>query len=194
MRRLRQESNSYLSDEELLSRFYSDHENKWLGILLPRYSLLLFGVCMKYLKNEENARDSVQQIFLKVISQLHKYNVSNFKSWIYMVAKNYCLMKLRDQNHAEVEWKDSINPADEEPERMQINMQKEDLLNLLHENIKKLKHEQQICIDYFYMQKKSYVEIAELTGYSVLQVKSYLQNGKRKLELLMKEYKSKNFS
>jgi len=68
------------------------------------------------------------------------------------------------------------------------------LLNLLHENIKKLKHEQQICIDYFYMQKKSYVEIAELTGYSVLQVKSYLQNGKRKLELLMKEYKSKNFS
>ena len=86
-----------ISDQELLERFYADRDNQWLGILLERYTLLLLGVCMKYLKNEELARDSVQQIFLKAITELQKYRVEYFKSWIYMVAKNYCLMQLRDK-------------------------------------------------------------------------------------------------
>src|SRR5574339_504039 len=86
-----------MSDQELLEKFYKDHDNQWLGILLERYTLLLLGVCMKYLKNEELARDSVQHIFLKVITELQKYRVEYFKSWLYMVAKNYCLMQLRDK-------------------------------------------------------------------------------------------------
>ncbi|MEP6597669.1 MAG: sigma factor, partial [Ginsengibacter sp.] len=67
------QKNTNISDEELLRNFYTDHNNEWLGILLPRYTLLLLGVCMKYLKNEEDARDCVQQVFLKVIDELHKY-------------------------------------------------------------------------------------------------------------------------
>lgn len=181
-----------LDDQELLSRFYADGNNRWLGTLLPRYSLLLFGVCMKYLKNEEDARDCVQQVFLKVIDQLHKYNVNHFKSWIYMVAKNHCLMLLRDQKHYNVEWSENINPSEEEMERRQKNEQNEKLFNLLHENIGKLKPEQQICIRYFYLEKKSYAEIAEITGFTMPQVKSYLQNGKRNLELLMREHYPKN--
>src|ERR1700712_5347786 len=87
----------HITDNELLEKFYSDHNNQWLGIVLPRYTLLLLGVCMKYLKNEEEAKDCVQQIFLKTITELQKYQVDYFKSWIYMVAKNHCLMKLRDR-------------------------------------------------------------------------------------------------
>ena len=87
----------HISDAELLDSFYADHNNEWLGILLQRYTLLLLGVSMKYLKNEEEAKDSVQQIFLKVIQELQKYKVEYFKSWLYMVAKNHCLMKLRDR-------------------------------------------------------------------------------------------------
>ena len=67
-----------ISDSELLEKFYSDHNNEWLGILFPRYTLLLLGVCMKYLKNEEDAKDAVQQIFLKAINELHKYKVGLF--------------------------------------------------------------------------------------------------------------------
>lgn len=185
---------SELPDEELLHRFYTDHNNRWLGILLPRFSLLIFGVCMKYLKNEEDAKDSVQQIFLKIIDQLHKYDVSNFKSWIYIVAKNHCLMKLRDRKQNRVEWNETIQPTEEFFEIKQQNLQREELLRNLHESMKKLKPEQQQCIDYFYLQKKSYAEISELTGFTLLQVKSYLQNGKRKLELLMKDYNSQNIS
>ena len=88
----------HISDQELLENFYTTHDAEWLGILVPRYTLLLLGVCMKYLKNEEEAKDSVQQIFLKVIQELHKYKVEYFKSWLYMVAKNHCLMKLREKH------------------------------------------------------------------------------------------------
>src|SRR4249919_3560528 len=87
----------HIDDNQLLEQFYADHDNEWLGVLLQRYTLLLLGVCMKYLKNEEEAKDSVQQVFLKVIQELHKYKVEYFKSWLYMVAKNHCLMKLREK-------------------------------------------------------------------------------------------------
>ncbi len=87
----------HIDDTELLQRFYADKDNEWLGILLQRYTMLLLGVCMKYLKNEEEAKDAVQQVFLKAINELHKYKVDYFKSWVYMVAKNHCLMKLRDK-------------------------------------------------------------------------------------------------
>jgi len=89
---------NHITDQELLEKFSADQNNEWLGILLERYTLLLLGVCMKYLKNEDDAKDSVQQIFLKVIQELHKYKVEYFKSWVYMVAKNHCLMKLRDKH------------------------------------------------------------------------------------------------
>src|SRR6185312_4468175 len=105
-----------ITDAELLQNFYKDHDNKWLGILLPRYTLLLLGVCMKYLKNEEDAKDCVQQIFLKVINELHKYKVDYFKSWIYMIAKNHCLMKLRDKGKIPVELNEQIIRMPEEPE------------------------------------------------------------------------------
>src|SRR6202790_3403798 len=86
-----------LTDQEILKHFYADHNNEWLGSLLERYTMLLYGVSMKYLKNTEEARDAVQQIFLKAITELHKYEVSYFSSWLYMIAKNHCLMLLRKQ-------------------------------------------------------------------------------------------------
>ncbi|MEO5908440.1 MAG: sigma-70 family RNA polymerase sigma factor [Ginsengibacter sp.] len=173
-----------ITDAELLQNFYHEHDNKWLGILLPRYTLLLLGVCMKYLKNEEDARDCVQQIFLKVINELQKYKVDYFKSWIYMIAKNHCLMKLRDQRSMPVELNEQIIPA-ENPVNKNELIEKEALLQKMQEAIKQLNPEQQQCVNLFYLQKKSYAEVAEATGYSMLQVKSHLQNGKRNLKLMM---------
>ncbi len=86
----------YITDAELLDYYTSDSNSEWIGILLERYTLLLLGVCMKYLKNEEEAKDCVQQIFLKVLNEAGKYKIDYFKSWLYMVAKNHCLMRLRD--------------------------------------------------------------------------------------------------
>lgn len=174
-----------ITDAELLQNFYKDHDNKWLGILLPRYTLLLLGVCMKYLKNEEDARDCVQQIFLKVINELQKYKVDYFKSWIYMIAKNHCLMKLRGNKNVSVELNEKIIPAEEGQIDKTDLIEKETLLAKMQQAIKQLNREQQECVNLFYLQKKSYSEVSEITGFSMLQVKSHLQNGKRKLKLLM---------
>ena len=172
-------------DSELLQNFYQDHDNKWLGILLPRYTLLLLGVCMKYLKNEEDAKDCVQQIFIKIINELHKYKVDYFKSWIYMIAKNHCLMKLRDKGKLTIELNENLSSVAYETEEKISLTEKDVLLNKMMNAITRLNSEQKECVSLFYLQKKSYAEIAEITGFTMLQVKSHIQNGKRNLRLMI---------
>lgn len=177
-----------LTDQELLVQFYADHDNEWLGILLQRYTLLLLGVCMKYLKNEDEAKDSVQQVFLKVIQELHKYKVEYFKSWLYMVAKNHCLMRLREKQGkitAEINEKLTAQPH-EETDRQQL-VTNDHTLTVMEESLKELNPEQRQCVTLFYLEKKSYQEISDTTGYSLLQVKSYIQNGKRNLKIMIEK-------
>jgi RNA polymerase sigma factor (sigma-70 family) len=177
-----------MTDQELLEQFHKDHDNEWLGILLQRYTLLLLGVCMKYLKNEEEAKDSVQQVFLKVIQELHKYKVEYFKSWLYMVAKNHCLMRLREkQGKITAEVTDRLASHPEEENDRQALLQNDHTLELMGEALKELNDEQRQCVTLFYLQKKSYQQVSDETGYSMLQVKSYIQNGKRNLKILIEK-------
>ena len=179
---------NHITDLELLEKFYADHNNEWLGILLQRYTLLLLGVSMKYLKNEEQAKDSVQQIFLKVIQELQKYKVEYFKSWLYMVAKNHCLMKLREkQGKITAEINDRLTAMPEEESDRQALLQTDHTLDLMELALKELNPEQQQCVTLFYLQKKSYQEVSDETGYTMLQVKSYIQNGKRNLKILIEK-------
>ena len=178
---------NHIEDKELLARFYSYHNNEWLGELLPRYTLLLFGVCMKYLKNEEDAKDCVQQIFLKAINELHKYKVEYFKSWIYMIAKNHCLMKLRDKGKYTSEITERIASTPDTAEEKNLHIEKDNTLSEMQSALRQLNHEQQLCVTLFYLQKRSYTEIAAETGYSMMQVKSNIQNGKRNLRLLLEK-------
>jgi len=178
----------HITDQQLLENFYGDKDKQWLGILLQRYTLLLLGVCMKYLKNEEEAKDSVQQVFLKAITELQKYRVEFFKSWIYMVAKNHCLMKLRDkQGRLTVEVNEKLVTAHEEEFDKQKLSEDEKTMELLSQSLKELNREQQQCVTLFYLQKKSYQEISKTTGFTMMQVKSYIQNGKRNLRLLIEK-------
>jgi len=178
--------NNNLSDQQLLENFYKTHDNQWIGSLLQRYTLLLLGVCMKYLKDEEEAKDAVQQIFLKVITELPKYKVDYFKSWLYMVARNHCLMKIRDdhgRNHLKLEEETYKMP--EESTGSQFYMQKDLHLELMEATLQELNAEQKRCVTLFYLEKQSYQQIAVTTGFTIMQVKSHIQNGKRNLKILM---------
>ena len=182
------DQHNHITDQELLEKFYAGHDNEWLGILLQRYTLLLLGVSMKYLKNEEEAKDSVQQVFLKVIQELQKYKVEFFKSWLYMVAKNHCLMKLRDrQGKMTTEINEKLTAKPEEESDRQALLENDHTLDLMQMALKELNPEQLQCVTSFYLQKKSYQEVSEETGYSMLQVKSYIQNGKRNLKILIEK-------
>ncbi|MGC4231596.1 MAG: sigma-70 family RNA polymerase sigma factor [Niabella sp.] len=175
-----------INDGELLQRFRQTQNNEWLGILLQRYTLLLFGVCMKYLKDENEARDCVQQIFLKVIQEVSKYKIDYFKSWLYMVAKNQCLTLLRDKKgKIPVELTETNGDFTYEEQNQEEGPVITD--DLLKEALNGLNEEQYKCVTLFYLQKNSYQQISEVTGYSLLKVKSYIQNGKRNLRLLIEK-------
>lgn len=146
---------------------------------------------MKYLKNESEAKDAVQQIFLKTIGELQKYKVEYFKSWVYMVAKNHCLMQLRNKNGkytAEITERLNV-PA--EAETGTDLLDKEVTLDTMNSALNELNHEQKQCVTLFYLQKKSYRQICEETGFSYMQVKSFIQNGKRNLKLMIEEKMNK---
>ncbi|MCE2972590.1 MAG: sigma-70 family RNA polymerase sigma factor [Sediminibacterium sp.] len=175
----RKEHQSY-SDEMLLEKYYEQYDNYWLGILLPRYTLLLLGVCMKYLKDPESARDMLQQVFMKCMTELPRHRVEFFKAWIYQVTRNDCLMYLRKKKIKVTELADQIP---DELDAGSLLLDEERQWRALENAILSLNQEQKTCIQQFYLQKKSYLEITKKTGYSLMQVKSYIQNGKRNLKI-----------
>ena len=140
---------------------------------------------MKYLKNQEEAKDAVQQVFLKTITELHKYKVDYFKSWLYMVAKNHCLMKLRDKGKHAVEINERIMATPDDAEDKNRYIEKDIELTNMAAALQLLNKEQQECLTLFYLTKKSYSEIVAQTGYTLLQVKSHIQNGKRNLKIML---------
>lgn len=172
-----------ISDNELLEKYKLDQDSQWIGILLQRYTLLLLGVCMKYLKNEEAAKDAVQQVFLKAIIALPKTNVEFLKSWLYSIARNHCLMQLRDKT----KWVTISTEADIQDNSFfePFDTNKEQTILILEKALLDLNPPQETCVKLFYLEKKSYQEIVAATGFSLLQVKSYIQNGKRNLKTLV---------
>jgi RNA polymerase sigma-70 factor (ECF subfamily) len=142
---------------------------------------------MKYLKDEEEAKDAVQQIFLKVITELPKYKVDFFKSWLYMIAKNFCLMKIRDRHgRTPVELTEMEDKEGQLYSRLELD-EKDKTLSLIEEGLNELNEEQKQCVTLFYLKKKSYQQIVDVTGFNLLQVKSYIQNGKRNLKLIVEK-------
>ena len=175
-------------DSELIDLYWSTRDNRYLGILLERYTLPLFGVCMKYLKDEESAKDAVQQVFLKALNELSKYRVEYVKSWLHTVARNHCLMQLRDRNAPPVELNDRMDLSDKEDEDALLLLEvREKTLDMLEEALGQLSEEQRTCVRLFYLEKKSYQQVSELTGYPPNSVKSHIQNGKRNLRIILKK-------
>ncbi len=179
-----------LSDLELVNEYKKTSDNTSVGVLFERYTHLVFGVCMKYLKDEEESHDAVMQIFEKLLADLKKHEIAQFKGWLHSVARNHCLMYLRSRQSThkkEVEMHKDIKGVMENEHELHLNNsnQKEEQLTKLEDGIKQLTEEQKICIELFYLQNKCYQEVADTTGFSLNQVKSFIQNGKRNLKLFL---------
>jgi len=176
------------TDEELLQQFDRSRSLDTLGELYSRYMHLVYGVSLKYLGNQEDARDAVMQIFEKLISDLTGQEVRNFKSWLYVLTKNYCLMQIRSQKSADGRlegYKIEQEFMESEPEMHPIDKEDQSVEDALKDCIALLKHEQKQCIELFYYQKLCYQEIAESLSLTEKKVKSLLQNGKRNLKICL---------
>jgi RNA polymerase sigma-70 factor (ECF subfamily) len=177
-----------LSDQELIKAYNSSDNNQYAGVLYKRYVHLVYGLCYKYLENHHDAEDATTNIFCLVMEKLKENTITYFKSWLYIVSKNYILSCLRKQKTNQVthveEFSDDF--MENEPEtRLNIKELQGDSNDLLKIGLENLKEAQQVCVELFYIQDKSYVHIAEVTGFDIKQVKSHIQNGKRNLKIFL---------
>lgn len=171
----------YQSDEQLLQKYYSDENPEWLGDLLERYTALLLGVALKYLKDEYAAKDIVQTVFYKALSEIPKKEIKNIGAWLYQVAKNECFNHFRMQkNMLDEEVLEQVQSPDE---ILIVNLLKEEEKSLILKNaVEDLNADQKQSINLFYFEQKSYQQISELMNVSIKQVKSNIQNAKRNLK------------
>ena len=181
------------SDENLVINYQNTKNNLVVGELFKRHSLMCYAVCMKYLKNDDAAHDATMNIFEKLFNDLQKHQINNFKSWLHTVCKNHCLILLRKPNFLV-----SIDESEEENSHLFMQLsnvlnhddnkhEKEEKLQVLEQSIFELKDKQRECIELFFLKQKSYQEISKQTGYTENEVKSYIQNGKRNLKILLEQ-------
>ena len=183
---------SKYSDEDLLMLHRKSSDNQCLGYLLQRYTMLLLGVAMKYLKDRDEASDAVQQVFLKAITHLPEGEILNFKGWLYVLMRNHCLQFLRGAHHKADETVLNNLSAGEDVNKEEL-MAQEYSITQMNEALAELNEEQKTSVILFYLKKLSYQQIMEQTGFTFTQVKSYIQNGKRNLKIiLLKKMSSSN--
>lgn len=161
--------------------FHNGHQQQAIEGFYRKYSHLVYGVCLKYLKNRDNSLDATSDIFIQLADKINKYDIKSFNSWIYTLSKNHCLMILR-KNNSNIELKLDPNTYSEDIETEQHS----NAIDLkLNDAILKLSKKQQRCIRLFYFERKSYSDISIITGYPENKVKSYLQNGRIKLKKIL---------
>lgn len=182
------------SDLEIVEKFRQTKDLSWVGIVFQRYSKFVFLIAMKYIKDVDYAKDIEMQVFEKMMNDLHNHQILNFKAWIYTVTKNQALLFLRkaksqDEKNSKLKKDlkiDMENPIFDHPILENEIVSKEIVVrNALNE----LNEDQKYCIELFYFEEKSYKEIEEITGLTPMKVKSYIQNGKRNLKILLEKQK-----
>lgn len=182
------------SGEELVLLYQQTRDKSYFGEIYQRYSHLVYGACLKYLKDRDTARDTMMDIFEKLMKKLPQQNeINSLESWLFQVARNECFNRLRQMKKHSVESLDN----DFDKKMSESFVENEDFLSLIDNTdvpsledrvnnaMNQLKPEQKACVEAFYLKNKSYKEIEKELGFPLKKVKSYIQNGKRNLKSLL---------
>ena len=174
------------TDKELVTSFKQSGEINYLSILYQRYMDLVFGVCLKYFKDTERSKDAVMEIFEELNTKLRQHEVENFKGWLHVLARNYCLMQLRSPRNMKTgEFNADFMQLEENTHLNSEALEKESNFVKMEQCLETLPDEQKDSVRLFYLENKCYNEIAAITGYDWNKVRSYIQNGRRNLKLCM---------
>lgn len=179
--------NSELDEQAMLLEYRNTGNLEILGKLYQRYMPLVFGLCLKYFKDEEQSKDAVMQIFEELIKKLKIHEVNNFKSWLYTLSRNHCLMSIRSSSKHEFVPIEENLMENEAFVHLDIDETRESKLHVMEKCIEKLPSEQKDTISLFYLEQKCYKEVSDITGYDLNKVKSYIQNGKRNLKICIEK-------
>ncbi len=185
--KLHRSSEQSLSDEELLARYGETRDLTTLAVLYTRHSEMVYYVCLRYFKESERSKDAVMQLFEELVHKIPKQAIKDFPKWLYVVAKNHCLMALRANKQQFVIPVDNFVEFSVNLHQDENYAEKEERLSLLESCMDKLPAKQKVTVDLFFLQEKCYKEVAELSGYNLNEVKSFIQNGKRNLKICMEK-------
>jgi len=176
------------TDKELLVAFKETGEIGHLSTLYQRYMDLVFGVCLKYFKDQERCKDAVMDIFAELNTKLRSHEVDNFKGWLHVLTRNYCLMQLRSpRNMKTTEFSPGFMYSEQNAHLNGEALEKEENFKKLEQCLEALPEEQHETVKLFYLEGKCYNEIAAITGFEWNKVRSYIQNGKRNLKICIEE-------
>lgn len=182
-----------LTDPELIAQYVQKGQTEAVAVLYERYSVQIYAICKKYLKDEDETRDAAMEVFEYMLKELPKYEIRAFKSWLARAVSNFCLMRIRKNkalNNQETVFRQSESEDMESGDSLhlpdELPPQEVELIRL-ESALTGLREEQRVCIELFFLKNKSYDEVVELTGFSYNQVKSHIQNGKRNLKIRMTE-------
>lgn len=175
------------SDTELIDLYKETGEAWYAGELFQRHTKLIAALAYNYLKDPIETEDAVMDVFEILLTDLKQYEVRNFKAWLYSVTKNHCLKKKRAVAK-ERQTKEGMVASNAPVLGMNADEEREEALlrnahlDQLEEALQELSEEQKRCVELFFLKEKSYKEVSDITGFTMKQVKSYLQNGKRNLK------------
>jgi RNA polymerase sigma factor (sigma-70 family) len=179
------------SDHQLIEAFCQKDDHDALGALFNRYTHMIYLTAFKYMKDEDDSKDVVMEVFAKVMTELKTGRVRNFRNWLFIITKNHCLMILRKR-------KPTVELNEELLEKKinivefavaQNHTDSEEMEELLRRGIGGLNEKQQLCLTLFFFENKSYKEISVQTGFDMKTVKSHIQNGKRNLKIALAKYR-----
>ncbi|MGI9191441.1 MAG: RNA polymerase sigma factor [Chitinophagaceae bacterium] len=178
-------SQSYASysDDALLDLIQKQKNQAAFGELYTRYAHTVYCICQSYFKDPDRSKEAVMQVFEKLMIEIPRWEIKFFRAWLGKLTQNYCLMELRKDKRMPVVHPEFPEQFVESADDFHLALEKENRLQQLETALLEIPTEQQQCIRWFYFEKKSYQDIMQLSGFSFMQVKSYIQNGKRNLKI-----------
>lgn len=179
--------NNNINEHEMLVEYRNTGDLELLGKIYEQYMPLVFGLSIKYLRDEEQSKDAVMEIFEDLVKKLKVHEVTNLKSWLYTLTRNHCLMIIRSSSKHETVSIDEKFMENDAFVHLNIEDDTEEKLSAMSKCIDDLPMEQKISINFFYLEQKCYKEIADTTGFDLNKVKSYIQNGKRNLKICIEK-------
>lgn len=180
---------SEFTDADLIRSYQSESKAEFIGELYRRYSLLVFGLCYKYLRNTENAKDATSDIFELILRKLKTHDVTFFRSWIFVVSKNYLVRIHRRRKEPDAEELEILPEKFMESKPDWSLHIREYESKRLRDALDNLNSDQRTCIELFYLKELPYCEVSTVTGFDLNKVKSCIQNGKRNLKVWLEDGK-----
>ena len=181
----------YTSDEDLLLQYKQSGDRELFADLFKKHVTSVYGTCLFYLQDKDEAQDATMILFEKLMLDIGTREINNFKAWLGFVVRNHCISLIRKNKtaskHKKSYYEFELEETTYEAEEKIGSVSDDVLLQEMKHCLPKLKDKQRICVERFYLHNKSYQDIADETGYSLNEIKSHIQNGKRNLKLMIEE-------